>query len=589
MKKLLILAITLAFTQITYAQVGYGTNNPDPRSVVELQSTDKALYLPRLTDAQITAQSDWKEGMIVYNTDKKCLYKRNDTEWVCLYGNNWFGTDNNAAATENTEDIYVMSDKLGINTSSPQKTLHVQGDARMTDLPVGAINIINFAEDSIVTIDDNGDLRQVSPISLIKEPWFGVDDSTHADLNTEDIYHSGKVGIAEIDPKAELHVLGDVRIDGASILSFDTTASILGATSWGNVLYTDGYTNIGLLSISPGGPNIVGDPIISYESGANTTTTGIVEKGNNLIGDVRESFWVYLVNGGWLKAIKLEFRLDNDTIQARYLDHRYRAITPVTTDRQTPSWFEGSGWNYYVYDLSELRLEYDSVSAGNTTVYVTDSSNVGIGLSFGGTPSQRLDVRGSARIDEFIYDENNEKGSTGQILSTSATGIDWVDASGDAWGVTGEDQTSTIGRTGNVGIGTTSPTQKLSVNGTAGKTGGGSWATFSDKRVKTDIQPYAKGLSEIVNIRPVTFKYNAKSGYEDTSSDYVGIIAQEIEKVLPSTVSHYDDSQGPSGLSDKREFDSSELIWTVINAIKELKAENDKLKTLLKEQGIRVE
>ena len=86
-----------------------------------------------------------------------------------------------------------------------------------------------------------------------------------------------------------------------------------------------------------------------------------------------------------------------------------------------------------------------------------------------------------------------------------------------------------------------------------------------------------------MRINPVSFKYNTKSGYADTSSVFVGIIAQEIEQVLPSTVDKYDDSDGPSGLSDKRNFDSSEIQWTLINAVKELKIENDMLKARLSE------
>lgn len=31
------------------------------------------------------------------------------------------------------------------------------------------------------------------------------------------------------------------------------------------------------------------------------------------------------------------------------------------------------------------------------------------------------------RIDEFIYDENNENGTSGQFLSRTSTGIDWSD------------------------------------------------------------------------------------------------------------------------------------------------------------------
>jgi hypothetical protein len=41
--------------------------------------------------------------------------------------------------------------------------------------------------------------------------------------------------------------------------------------------------------------------------------------------------------------------------------------------------------------------------------------------------------------------------------------------------------------TGSVGIGTGAPTQTLSVAGSAGKSGGGSWAVFSDSRLNPHI------------------------------------------------------------------------------------------------------
>lgn len=139
------------------------------------------------------------------------------------------------------------------------------------------------------------------------------------------------------------------------------------------------------------------------------------------------------------------------------------------------------------------------------------------------------------------------------------------------------------GGTGRVGINTQMPDQVLSVNGDASKTGGGAWLTFSDRRVKKNIIDYTKGIDEVMQIKPIEFQYNALSGYEDVNSTFVGVIAQEIENILPNTVTLFDDSNGPSGLADKRIFDSSEIIWLLVNAVKELDKKNEELLNKLAE------
>ncbi|WP_431609983.1 tail fiber domain-containing protein [Chryseobacterium sp. 'Rf worker isolate 10'] len=135
---------------------------------------------------------------------------------------------------------------------------------------------------------------------------------------------------------------------------------------------------------------------------------------------------------------------------------------------------------------------------------------------------------------------------------------------------------------GSVGIGTNAPTSLLSVNGTADKPGGGSWGTFSDKRVKKDIESFKDGLNVINQLRPVTYRYNEKSGYEDQNKQYVGFIAQEVEKVAPYMVNIIDDS-AKSGLKDKREFDESALTKILVNAVQQQQLEINQLKKELAE------
>jgi hypothetical protein len=136
---------------------------------------------------------------------------------------------------------------------------------------------------------------------------------------------------------------------------------------------------------------------------------------------------------------------------------------------------------------------------------------------------------------------------------------------------------------GRVGVGTITPDQRLSVNGNASKAGGGAWATFSDKRVKHDINPFNDGLNVLMQLNPVTFKYNENSGYSDVNKTFVGFIAQDVERVAPYMVNLYDDSDGPSGLSDKRQFDESALNKILVNAVQEQQVQIEQLKKELEE------
>jgi hypothetical protein len=129
---------------------------------------------------------------------------------------------------------------------------------------------------------------------------------------------------------------------------------------------------------------------------------------------------------------------------------------------------------------------------------------------------------------------------------------------------------------GRVGIDTTEPQYDLHVNGSAGKPGGGMWSNPSDLRLK-DIQgSYEKGLAEIVRLNPVRFRYKINNPRGLPSDiDQIGLIGQEVEKVFPEAVSRNTD-----GYLD---FNMHAVNVAMINAIKELKAENEKLKARIEE------
>ncbi len=144
-----------------------------------------------------------------------------------------------------------------------------------------------------------------------------------------------------------------------------------------------------------------------------------------------------------------------------------------------------------------------------------------------------------------------------------------------------------------LGIGTNSPDQSamLHVNGKAVKTGNLAWEVVSDRRLKSNIKKYNRGLDEIMNLNPVTYKYNGKAGIIDTETEFVGLIAQEYSKIVPEAVSSfkYNNIESTGNKEDytyKERIDGSEeylsinsgdIVFMLVNAVKEQQKVIDKL------------
>ena len=147
--------------------------------------------------------------------------------------------------------------------------------------------------------------------------------------------------------------------------------------------------------------------------------------------------------------------------------------------------------------------------------------------------------------------------SSRQLGSGSSTALELVSIGG------GGNKDFIINTSANVGIGTTSPAFNLHVNGSAGKPGGGSWSNASDKRLKDVQGRFTRGLEAVSGLNPIIYKYKKDNPLHLPSArEYVGLIAQEVEKVIPEAVE-----------TDKGEYlhlNNDAIIWTMLNAIKQL-------------------
>ncbi len=125
-----------------------------------------------------------------------------------------------------------------------------------------------------------------------------------------------------------------------------------------------------------------------------------------------------------------------------------------------------------------------------------------------------------------------------------------------------------------VGIRTDLPSFTLSVQGSAGKTGGGMWSTFSDARLKTRVENFTDGLEIIKQIRPVWFEYNGKADMP-VGERYVGVIAQEIQEIAPYTVQPLEKTSKDGSTKEYLSYNGTAVTYMLINAVQEQQAQLD--------------
>lgn len=242
-----------------------------------------------------------------------------------------------------------------------------------------------------------------------------------------------------------------------------------------------------------------------------------------------------------------------------------------------------TGW-LYNYENGPLQLGTNDM----TVMTIDADSRVGIGTT---TPNAALHVEDRIRVGEdpnygTVYGELiHEGGGNGFKINANANG-GWADLHLQTDGNT----RMFIESVGNVGIGTNSPTQKLDVNGfvrireltpegMVGVTGavyhtsdGTLIHVASDVRLKENIEPLNNCLEKITQLQGVSFSWKADPNHNPR----IGFIAQDFEKVIPELAFTYPDD-GYMGIN------YAEITTVLTEAIKELKAENDKLKAANKQ------
>ena len=235
-------------------------------------------------------------------------------------------------------------------------------------------------------------------------------------------------------------------------------------------------------------------------------------------------------------------------------------------------------------------LQVTGISSG---AYI--GGNLGIAIT---NPSQPLDVNGNVRFRSGIYDVNNTVGAANSVLTANGSGgwswqpivsgggaaISGINVTQDDTGIrypllaagtnattTAQyvDATALVYNTSSncLGIGSLTPTSRLHVEGDVRVSGivtAGDFNSSSDIKLKTNIQRIANPIEKVLQINGVSFNW------KETGKATVGVIAQEVEKVLPELVSD----------TDPKTVNYNGLIGLLIECVKDQQRQIDELRNI---------
>jgi len=250
----------------------------------------------------------------------------------------------------------------------------------------------------------------------------------------------------------------------------------------------------------------------------------------------------------------------------------------------------GSGAVTAIYGSSNVNVSGNTggvtISLPSTcSINITGNSNTvgGFGASqSSGTPNRVVVADGSGYINNTYFNSSDNVSSSGMSGVMGKFGDNYL-RTGTAQAVASFISGSSMNISGNATTATTASSANalnsangytiagLLVNGNINATGNIGAYYSSDARLKTNIKPIADALNKIDQIRGVEFDWISES-VESCGlgrKHDVGVIAQEIEAVLPEVVITRDD--GTKAVKYER------MVSLLLQAIKELK---EKVETL---------
>ncbi|MBV1923281.1 MAG: hypothetical protein KUG68_04545 [Flavobacteriaceae bacterium] len=349
MKKTLLLFIGILFTIINLtAQVGIGTTNPDASALLELNSTDAGLLIPKMTEAQRDLITSPATGLLIFQTD-------NSPGFYYYTSSTWTSFANDVDWTISGDDMYNANvGNIGIGTTAPSTKLHIEG-----------------ASSSTTVLDDGFEDNNLAPFtSSGSRTWETTNNAPEVNTGT----YAARTRTALLDNESSTLEYAATLVSNGT-LSFAVTTST--ESGWDELtFYIDGAAQTVWSGITP-------YTTVSYPltSGAHTLT------------------WTYLKDSsfdGGLDRVAIDDVLIVSTTGGsvlRIVDGSQASGYVLASDANgNASWADPSG----------------TISDGDWTVtganmVNANSGNVGVGV---GVPTSLFHAEGTEPGNSIIYAEN---------------------------------------------------------------------------------------------------------------------------------------------------------------------------------------
>lgn len=482
---------------------------------------------------------------------------------------------------------------FGIGTTSPSYLLDVNGNARIgkTYIHISGNDMIIMNSNLTANINGSFALYQGSTGETVINAATGqqvcmkINNAEHFRLTS-----NGNVGIGTTSPSEKFHVNGKIYGSNQILTSTANDQSNVPGFSWRE----DSNTGMYHLTTSTIGFSTAGAPRMVINSsgdvGIGTTSPSyradVRGTGMQLLGGSGNTPTVFYLNTTGVGSTSGEIQFVNSG--------HFIACTDSNPYKGTYS-LVGSGHNI-VYSSGGHNFYNGNIRVYTNNLYV--DGNVGVGTT---SPAYKLDVNGG------IQGANCRIAVQGSVDGTSARGIYMWDLTDTNWGIyvatSNASKSLANGNTcgfgtvtsyairfrtfisanngfifensseqalvgirssdgqmyiaGNLGVGTTSPSQKLHVVGNIFATG--DIVAFSDKRLKSNINLIDNALARVHKLNGYIF--NVKG--DTTNRKHTGLIAQEVKEVLPEAI--YKNSE-----DDMYSIAYGNMSGLLVQAIKEI-------------------